>query len=105
MNREEILAKSRSENNTEFEKETYKYAGSIARIIGGLLCGLLLVVEQFATGHLNCGYFLIYCVMQATHDGYIFIRTKSKLHLFSFVCYIAISIIMGYGFIKEMAGR
>ena len=48
MNKDEILAKSRSENNSEYEQNTYKVAGSLARIIGGLVCaGLLLLSGRF----------------------------------------------------------
>ncbi|MDO4862553.1 MAG: DUF6442 family protein [Ruminococcus sp.] len=102
MNREEILAKSRKENNSEYEQNTYKIAGSIARIVGGMLCAVLLIAEQFVTGHYNCGYWLIYCVMQLTHDIYIFVRTKSKVHLFSALCFIGISAVMVCGYVRDL---
>ena len=105
MNKEEILAMSRKENNSEYEKDNYKIAGSLARIIGGLLCAVLLFAEQFATGHYNCGYWLIFCVMQLVHDGYIFMRTKSKTHLFSAVCFIGVSAVMIYGYITDLISR
>ena len=105
MNKDEILAKSRSENNSEYEQNTYKYAGSIARIAGGMLCAVLLVCEQFITGHFNCGYFLIYCVMQLIHDGYVFARTRSKVHLFSALCFIVIAALMTYGYVRDLISR
>ena len=105
MNKDEILAKSRSENNSEYEQNTYKVAGSLARIIGGLVCAGLLVAEQFTTGHFNCGYWLIFCVMQITHDVCMFVRTKSKLNLFSGVCFAAVAAEMTYGFVTDLIGR
>lgn len=105
MNKEEILAKSRSENNSEYEQNTYKYAGSIARIAGGILCAVLLAAEQFITGHFNCGYWLIYCAMQLIHDFCIFTRTKSKVHLFSALCFIGISAVMVYGYVTDLISR
>ena len=105
MNREEILAKSRKENNSEYEQNTYKLAGSIARIVGGMLCAVLLIAEQFITGHFNCGYYLIFCVMQLIHDGYIFLRTKSKLHLFSALCFVGVAAVMTYGYVTDLISR
>lgn len=105
MNKDEILAKSRNENNSEYEQNTYKFAGSIARIAGGMLCALLLICEQFITGHFNCGYFLIYCVMQLIHDGYVFARTRSKVHLFSALCFTGIAAVMTYGYVSDIVSR
>ena len=105
MNKEEILAKSRKENNSEYEQNTYKLAGSIARIVGGMLCAVLLIAEQFITGHFNCGYYLIFCVMQLIHDGYIFARTKSKAHLFSILCFGAVGAVMTYGYVTDLISR
>ena len=102
MNREEILAKSRKENNSEYEQNTYKFAGRIARIVGGMLCAVLLIAEQFITGHFNCGYYLIFCVMQLVHDGYIFVRTKSKTHLFSALCFIGLTAVMTCGYVSDL---
>ncbi len=105
MNKDEILAKSRSENNSEYEQNTYKYAGSIARIAGVILCAVLLLAEQLVTGHYNCGYCLIFCVMQITHDVCMFVRTKSKLNFFSGVCFAAVAAEMTYGFVTDLIGR
>lgn len=105
MNKEEILSKSRSENNSEYEQNTYKVAGSLARIVGVILCAVLLLAEQLVTGHYNCGYWLIFCVMQIVHDGYIFARTKSKVHLFSALCFIGIAAVMVYGYVTDLIGR
>lgn len=102
MNREEILAKSRKENNSEYEQNTYKLAGSIARIVGGLLCAVLLITEQFVTGHFNCGYYLIFCVMQLTHDVYIFARTKSVQHLVSVIVFAVVGAVMTYVYIISL---
>ena len=102
MNKEEILAKSRKENNSEYEQNTYKFAGSIARIVGGMLCAVLLIAEQFITGHFNCGYYLIFCVMQLVHDSYIFIRTKSKVHLVCALCFIGVAAVMTYGYVSDL---
>ena len=105
MNKDEILAKSRSENNSEYEQNTYKVAGSLARIIGGLVCAGLLVAEQFITGHFNCGYWLIFCVMQVVHDGYIFARTRTWQHLFSAVVFVLVAAVMAYGYVTDLISR
>lgn len=105
MNKDEILAKSRSEKNSEYEQNAYKFAGSLARIIGGLVCAALLIVEQLVTGHYNCGYWLIFCIMQIVHDGCIFAKTKSKKHLFSVIVFIIVAAVMLYGFIIDLIER
>ena len=105
MNKDEILAKSRGENNSEYEQNTYKVAGSLARIIGGMVCAALLVAEQFVTGHFNCGYWLIFCFMQIVHDGYIFARTRSWQHLSSAAVFVLVAAVMAYGYVKDLMSR
>lgn len=105
MNRNEILEKSRSEHNSEYEKHIYDSAGSIAYILGGLACAVLLLVEEIVADHYNSGCWLIFCVMRVAYDIYIFIRTRSKRNLFTAVIMAIIGVVMAYLYFTELFQR
>ena len=68
VNREDILEKSRNENRNmdEMEKETSSRAGSLAAMVGGLLCIALIILESLYAQKPNMSYWGVYLSMTGT---------------------------------------
>ena len=68
MNRDDILAKSRAENqgNDEYERAVLEKAGRIAAQVGMLVCCAVAVASVAATGRPNNSCWVIYFSIHAT---------------------------------------
>lgn len=85
MNREEILLKSRQENNgaDAWEAEAMAQAGRIAGHVGMLLCSLAALLEAVITGNVSMDSWMIYFgILTATFTvKYVKMRRKHELAL------------------------
>lgn len=85
MEKEEILAKSRAENNHRdiYEKEILKQAASVAAVVLLSLATLFFVVQIFTGGGINYGlYALVFTVNMSSYwVKYGKLRKKSDLCL------------------------
>ena len=85
MNRAEILAKSRRENQgtDAWESEVMAQAGKIAARVGMLLCCLAAVLEVVITGNVSMGSWMIYFGILTTVFvvKYVKMRRKHELAL------------------------
>ena len=83
MNKEDILAISRRENQNRdlAEKETAAQAGSIASRVGAGVCCLVSVIFAWATNTLLYSPWVIYFSILSTHYLVKFRRVKRKTDL------------------------
>ena len=68
MTKEEILEKSRQENKNrdERERETQARAGQKAVAVGGIVCGLIILLESFLAKEINMSTWAVYLSMTGT---------------------------------------
>ena len=94
MNKEEILAKSRSENRDQdiYEKEVLVLAGNNAAIVGCLLTLLFFVVQIFAGKGLNYGLWSIIFGIQAGVFTTKAVKLKRKHEITLAVMYIIMTV-------------
>ena len=85
MNKEQILAISRSENADldERERNVYMRAGFFSRTVGAILCMILFVVEIVLNKSVNLSVWIIYLGMNLTTSLVQYVRLKRKLFLLS----------------------
>ena len=79
MEREEILAKSRNENKNqdEMERGALAKAGQYACMAGGIVCGVILLLEAVlgdVSGRVSCAVWSVYLAMTGTMLLVKFIR-------------------------------
>ena len=68
MNRDDILARSRAENqgNDEYERLVLEKAGRVAAQVGMLVCCAVAVASVAVTGKTNAACWIIYFTIHAT---------------------------------------
>ena len=80
MNKDQVLEKSRKENKVqdEMERDVYAQAGKLAAKIGGLVCGILLLLESFLSDSVNFGHWVVYCSIYGTMWIFVAVKLKKK---------------------------
>lgn len=80
MNREEILAKSRKENQEgdEYELAAYNQGWQYAAKIGILVCAILFTLETFWGDGNASGYWAVYCAIYGSCHFVVYRKTRKK---------------------------
>ena len=98
MNKEEILARSRKENEKrdEREQQTFYKAGQIACGVGGILCGLIIILEAIFAEEMNPSIWAVYLSMTGTMllTKYVYLKKKHEL-LFGLLQLILAALFLG----------
>ncbi|MBD5155858.1 MAG: hypothetical protein HDT15_12560 [Oscillibacter sp.] len=83
MNKDDILAKSRAENqgSDEFEKQVLEKAGKLSSQVGLMVCCFIALFSVIRTGRVNNGCWVIYFSISATlfWTKYIHLRKRHEL--------------------------
>ena len=68
MNKDDILARSRAENQgtDEYEKQVLEKAGRLSSQVGMLICCIIAVASVVVTGQINYGCWVIYFAILST---------------------------------------
>ena len=68
MNKEEILERSRQENKNmdERERDALARAGRVASGVGGLVCGVVLILEAIFAGQVGYAVWAVYLSITGT---------------------------------------
>lgn len=106
MNREEILAKSRSENKNQdaFEREVIGRGGALAARIGLLVCCLISALEVIFADKVSFAGWTIYFSMLATIFVVKFIKMRKTHELFMAVLYLICCIFFFVLYLCNLAG-
>lgn len=94
MDRDEILAKARQENNNQdmCEKDAIVRASSIAIKVGMTLCCLMVILEVIFTGRINFSSWAIYFGMLGTTCLVKFLMLRVKHELVVAILYLGLSV-------------
>ncbi len=83
MEREEILKRSRKENENidEMERDAFFKAGQKACAVGGLVCALIIITEAIFSDHISYGTWAVYLSITGTmlFVKYLHLRKKHEL--------------------------
>lgn len=92
MDKEEILARSRNENNNKdmVEEETRNQAAGLGMAVGGAVCMILSLLEVIITDHVNTGCWAVYASMLGTQFLVKYIRLRRKHELILACLWLAI---------------
>lgn len=106
MNREEILEKSRLENQNKdiVELEVIKQASNIAVKVGILACCFVSVAEVIATSEINYSSWVIYFSMLAATFCVKSIKFKRKHEILLTALFMICFIFMIFCFIRHLMG-
>ncbi|MDE7220291.1 MAG: hypothetical protein K2O45_11825 [Oscillospiraceae bacterium] len=68
MNKDDILARSRAENqgSDEYEKQVLEKAGKLSAQVGIMVCCFIAIASGTVTGQINYGCWVIYFAIQAS---------------------------------------
>lgn len=106
MDKEEILAKSRTENKSmdEYEKSVLDKAGKISVQAGLLLCCLIAILEVIFTGKASMGSWTIYFGMLTTQFLVKYSKLRQKHELLVTAFYGVLFLFFLIFFIKSLIG-
>lgn len=110
MNKDEILSRSRHENAGQDERELQirMKAGNIAKAVGGLICGIIVLLEALlsdGTTFVGIACWTMYAGMTAVEDVLLAVQLKKKGHWLSAVFWMLIFAVMGILLVMRLAGR
>src|SRR5574344_500939 len=96
MTKEEILAKSRDENQDEdlIDLEVQSIAAKVGIYVSFLLCTAISIVEFVFTKKVSVQCWLIFFGITATIFLIKFIKIHKKHELFVFICYLVVFILL-----------
>ena len=94
MDREEILKRSRKDNEgrDEMERKVFTGSGQKACAVGGILCAFLVVLECFVRDSVNLGLCAVYMSMCGTMLLFKGIELKKKYELIGGVVQLVIAV-------------
>lgn len=101
MNKDEILAKSRSENKDRdvFEKEVLKEAGNAGAIVAAILCTVFFVIQILVGEGTNYGLYAIFFSVFAAGFTVKAIRMKRKHEIVFAAIYTAAALLFSFAHI------
>ena len=106
MNKDDILALSRAENqgNDEYERQVLEKAGKISAQVGMLVCCAIAAASVVVTGRVNYGCWVIYFAIHATifWIKYRYLRKKHELTLA--LISTSVGLLFAALFVLELAG-
>lgn len=107
MTREEILEKSRTDNNGKdfFDLQVQEKAVRIAYLCSFIFCALITGLRLAETGSFKADSWLIFFTM-ATIVFFVKFRMMKKRHeLFVFLGYLILTILLAVHFVLDITGR
>lgn len=106
MNKDEILAKSRSENKKqdEYYAEVNKSSMRVGMLTVVAVCVILMAVEYFVYGECNLGYIVIITVVNAALNLYKGIKLKDKAFIISGLIWSVATVIDVANYIMKLVG-
>lgn len=104
MNKDDILAKSRAENqgSDEFEKQVLEKAGKIAAQVGMVVCCIIAAASVAVTDHINNACWVIYFSIHATTFWTKYRYTKKSHELMLAAVSTLVGLIFAGMFIMEL---
>ncbi|MBR1523259.1 MAG: hypothetical protein IJ641_02265 [Lachnospiraceae bacterium] len=83
MDKEEILEKSRIENQNqdEMERDVFAKAGQKACAVGGVVCAVIIIIEAFFSDQVSYGTWAVYLSMTGTMLLYKYMKLKKRHEL------------------------
>ncbi|HRR77657.1 MAG: hypothetical protein IJK31_01255 [Ruminococcus sp.] len=93
MQKEEILARSRSENKSKdlVSAETGKTAERIGLLVGVILGGIIYMAEMIVDGKQNFGLWAVICAVNAGQYIYSSVKLRKKSDLLCAVIWVIIT--------------
>ena len=106
MNKDDILAKSRAENQgtDEYERQVLEKAGKLSAQVGLLACCAVAVSSVAVTGRVNYGCWVIYFAIHATLFWTKWRHLKRRHELMLSVVSLAAGLLFAALFALELAG-
>lgn len=106
MNKDEILAKSRSENKKqdEYQSEVNKISMRVGMLTVAAVCVILMAVEYFVYGECSPGYIVIITVVNAALNLYKGIKLKDKTFIIGGIIWSAATVIDVVNYIMKLVG-
>lgn len=104
LTKEEILAKSRSENHNKdlFDLEIQKKAFSISHLAFMFFCVAAMMLEFIFTKKIDCGYGMIFFGVQSVIFLYKYVKMHKLHELFVFLGYLAVFILAAVSFAVQL---
>lgn len=95
MKKEEILARSRSENKNRdiYEQEVLKQGGGVAIFVAMILASIFVIAQMVLGGGFNYGLYAIVFAFPTTAFWVKWFRIKQRHELIMAVCYTVIVIV------------
>lgn len=107
MDKDEILARSRIENNgiDEYERAVLEKAGRFSMKAGILACCVCAAAEVALTNHVSSLSWTVYFCMMASQFWYKFIRLRQKHELAVALLHTAAGLFFAVQFALDIWGR
>lgn len=104
MNKDDILAKSRAENqgSDEYEKQVLEKAGKLAAQVGLLVCCIIAAASVLVTERVNSACWIIYFSIYATLFWTKYRHLKNRHELMLAVISTVVGLLFLGLFIREM---
>ena len=104
MNKEEILERSRKENNNQdlHEKEVLNQANRYSCIIAIVIATLFFVIQILVGGGINYGLYAVVFSMIMTSFWIKFIKLHRKHELFVAICYTIMVVLLSFAHIYNL---
>jgi hypothetical protein len=106
MERNEILEKNRKDNkgNDEYENSVLNSSGRIAAGVGGLLCGIFLILDIVFKGEPNLAYWTIWSSIEASLFIIKYKKLRKKHELLLAVLYTLLAVMSTATYILILTG-
>lgn len=104
MDKDDILAKSRAENNgnDEYERQVLEKAGKLAAQVGMVVCCIIAMTSVLVTERVNSACWVIYFSIYATLFWTKYRHLKNRHELMLAVISTAVCLLFAGLFIREM---
>lgn len=104
MDKDDILAKSRAENNgsDEYERQVLEKAGKLAAQVGMVVCCIIAMTSVLVTERVNSACWVIYFSIYATLFWAKYRHLKNRHELMLAVISTAVGLLFAGLFIREM---
>lgn len=104
MDKDDILAKSRAENNgnDEYERQVLEKAGKLAAQVGMVVCCIIAMTSVLVTERVNSACWVIYFSIYATLFWTKYRHLKNRHELMLAVISTAVGLLFAGLFIREM---
>ncbi len=106
MNKDEILAKSRKENENqdEMELEVFAKSGQKACAVGGIVCVLIIILQSIFKNSVDFSVWAVYLSMTGTMLLYKYIKLKKKHELIFGLMQLILAVVFLVFYILKLVG-